>query len=78
MNKVKPKLAAPQLAPENPARTSERFNKGVPPPRLGFQSAILIIALIQILCKTAVGQDVINIPAYGAVAEICEKVAIDE
>ena len=76
--RVKPKPAAPPLAPEHPTRTSKRSNKGVPPPRLGIQSAILIIALLPILFGTALGQDVINLPAYGAVAEICGKIAIDE
>ena len=75
---VKLKHAAPPLAPEHPTRTSERSNKGAPPPRLGFQSAILIIALLLILFGTALGQDVINLPAYGAVAEICGKIAMDE
>ena len=70
-------MAAPPLAPEHPTRTSERSNKGVTPPRLGFQSAILIIALLPILFGTALGQDVINLPAYGAVAEICGKIAMN-
>ena len=77
-NRVKPKLAAPPLAPEHLTRTSERSNKGVPPPRLGFQSTILIIALLPIHFGTALGQDVINLPAYGAAAEICGKIAMDE
>ena len=77
-NKVKPKPAAPLMAPEHPTRTFERSNKGVPPPRLGFRSAILIIARAPILFGTAFGQDVINIPAYGAVAEICGEIAMDE
>ena len=76
--RFKPKLAALLLASEHPTLTSERSNKGVPPPRLGFQSAILIIALLPILSGTALGQVVINLPAYGAVAEICGKVAMDE
>ena len=57
-------------------RTSERLNKGVYSPRLGFQSAI--IALLPIRFRTAIGKDVIIIPGYGAVAEICGKVAMDE
>ena len=76
--RVKPKLAAPPLAPERPTRTFERSIIGVPPPRLGFQSAILIIALLPIFFGTALGQDVINLPAYGAVAEIYGKIAMDE
>ena len=47
--RVKPKPAAPPLAPEHPTRTSEGSNKGVPPPRLRFQSSILIIELLPIL-----------------------------
>ena len=62
--RVKPKPAAPPLASEHPTRTSERSNKGIPPPRLGFQNAILIISLLPILFGTALGQDVINLPAY--------------
>ena len=45
---------------------------------LGFQSAILIIALLPIFFCNALGQNVINLPAYSAVAEICGKVAMDE
>ena len=71
--KVNPKPAEPPLALEHSTRTSERSNKGVPPPRLGFQSDILVIALLPILFGTALGQDVINLPAYGEVAEICGK-----
>ena len=78
VKRVKPKPAAPPLAAEHPTRTSELSNKTVPPPRLGFQSAILIIAHLPILFGTALGQDVINLPAYGAVAEICGKIAMDE
>ena len=76
--RVEPKPAAPPLASEHLTRTSERSNKGVPPSRLGFQSAILIIALLPIRYGTALGQDVINLPAYGAGAEICGKIAMDE
>lgn len=74
--KAKTKQVAPPLVPDHSTRSSERYNKGVPPPWLGFQSAILIIALIPIRFGTAVGHDVINLPVYGAVAEICEKVVI--
>ena len=77
-NKVKPKPAAPPLVPEHPTRTSERSNKRVPPQRLEFQSAILIITRLPILFGTALGQDVIKLPAYGALAEICGKLAMDE
>ena len=76
--RVKPKPTAPPLAPEHPTRTSERSNKGLPPPRLGFQSAILIIALLPIIFRTALGQYVINLLAYGAVSEVCGKIAMDE
>ena len=68
----------PPQAPEHPTRIFERSNKIVPLPRLGFQSAIRIIALLPIRFGTALGQDVINLPAYGAVAEICGKIAMDE
>ena len=43
--RVKPKPAARLMALDHPPRSSKRSYKGVPPPRLGFQSAILIIAL---------------------------------
>ena len=76
--RVKPKPAALPLAPEHFTRTSERSIKGVPPPRLKFQSAIQIIALLLILFGTALGQYVINLSAFGAVAEICGKIAMDE
>ena len=75
---VKPKPAALPLEPKHPTHTFERYNKGVPRPRLGFQSALLIIALLPICFDIALGQDVINLLAYGAVAEICGKVALDE
>ena len=76
--KNKPKAAAPPLAPEHPTRHSERSNKGVPPPRFGYTSAILIIALLPLLFGTALGHDMIGLPAYGAVAEKCGRIAIDE
>ena len=76
--RVKLKPAATPLALEHPTRTVERSNKGVSPPRLRFRSAILIIALLPILFRTALRQDVINLPAYGAVAEICGKIAMNE
>ena len=38
---------------------------------------MLIIALLQIRFGTALRQDVINLPAYGEVADICGKIAMD-
>ena len=76
--RVNPKPAEQPLALEHPTRTSERSNNGVPPPRLGFHSAILIIALLPILFGTELGHNVINLQAYGAVSEICGKIAMDE
>ena len=52
-------------------------NNELPPSRLGFKTAILIIALLQIFFATALLQDVINLPANEAVAAKCGKVAID-
>ena len=71
--KAKTKQVALPLVPEHQTRSSERSNT-----RLEFQSAIPIIALLPIFFGTALEQDVINLPAYGAVAEICGKVAMDE
>ena len=51
--RVKPKPAATPFSPKHLTRTSELSNKGVPPPRLRFQSAILIIALLPIRFGTA-------------------------
>ena len=76
--KGKSKAAAPPLAAEHPTRHSERSNKGVPPPRLGYTSAILIIALLPLLFATAFGQDVIQLPSYGAIAEQCGTISLDE
>ena len=76
--KAKAKRVAPTLAPEFLTRSSKRSNKGIPPPRLGFQIAILIIAILHILFGNALEQDVINLPAFGAVAEIYGKVLMDK
>ena len=76
-NKVKSKPAALSMAPDHRTRTSECSNKNVPPPRLVFQSAILIIAFLPIHFGTAFG-NVIYLQAYGSFSEIFGKIAMDE
>lgn len=76
--KGKSKVAPQPPAQDNPTRHSERFNKGVPPPRLGCTSAILIIALLPLLFGTAFNQDVIHHPSYGTIAEKCGTISLDE
>ena len=72
-NRIKFYLAAPIIAPEQLTRTFDSFNKGVPLPKLGSITAIRIIVILPILFATAVKQDLINLPAYGAFAKICLK-----
>ena len=71
--------APPQQAGGHAPRVSARTNKGVPPRRFSpSTNAILLVLTLFYLFALAAGQDVILLQSYGAVAEKCGKVAIDE
>lgn len=57
-------------------RSSVRANKGVPP--LRFNPTVFALMILLILFCSASAHDVILLPAYGAVAEKCGNVSIDE
>ena len=68
-----------QLNADHAPRISQRKNKGVAPRRFSpTTNAVLIAFTLFYLFALAAGQDVILLQSYGAVAEKCGQVAIDE